>query len=161
MNRDQADGRKIALHVKGHLSIHIRVDGEIRARCQHQGVAVRCGIRDRLGADVAVSTTAVVDDELLAEAIGESFGIHASNQIKAAAGGIGHDDAHRARRIMLCSRGQRASGAQQRGSGRRFGEIRQCTILPCIRVFKMLARRKPVAFRRRPAVVALGVLLGA
>ena len=57
-------------------------------------------MRDDRGADVAGTARAIVDDELLFEPLRQCLRDHARDDIGRDSGGIGHDDAHRPRRIV-------------------------------------------------------------
>src|SRR5262249_30321852 len=77
-----------------------RVDGVGDGALQ-QGVAVVRRVRHEIGGDVAASAAAVLDDELLPEALAERLREHARGDIARRAGGKADDDAHRPRRVAL------------------------------------------------------------
>jgi hypothetical protein len=81
---------------------------------QH-GVAIRRGFCHQLRADNGAATGSVVDDDLLAKALGQFIGVGARDDVVAAAWWIGHDDAHGARgvRLCLCQRGSHTEHTQK------------------------------------------------
>src|SRR5262249_24805889 len=73
-------------------------------------------LHDYLGSDIGAGARPILDDERLAEALGELLADQARDNVSSAAGGITDNDAHRPRRIGLRSRDARHS--RQRGSTR-------------------------------------------
>ena len=92
------DRREIAQHVVGQLLEQRGADGGPVAG-DVQEVAVRRGAGRRLGGDDAAGAGTVVDDELLAEPVGQPLGDDAHGGIGDAAGTIGNDDPHRTARV--------------------------------------------------------------
>ena len=82
--------------------------GGIARRHHGDRVAVRVGARRNLGADRAAGARAVVDDELLAELLGQPRRQQARDDVGAAAGRERHDHAHRPlgpfSGLSMCSR---------------------------------------------------------
>src|SRR5205807_10342889 len=66
-----------------------------------QRVAVVGRVRHEIGGDVAAGAAAVLDDELLAEPLGERLREHARGDVARGAGTEADDDAHRPRRVAL------------------------------------------------------------
>ena len=76
------------------------VDG--RRRVNHEKcVAVWRRLHDCPGSDVGAGARSVLNDERLAEALGELLADQARDDVGSAAGGIANDDLHRPRRIGL------------------------------------------------------------
>ena len=94
----------------------------MRGHDLQQSVAVRCCPGDRLGADVTAGAGAILDDELLAEAIRQPLTHQARLDVGGPAGGKADDDAHRPRRIGL--RPRHAGHGRQRGCAR--GQLQKC-----------------------------------
>ena len=67
----------------------------MRGHDLQQRVAIRGRLGDRLGADVAAGAGAVLNDELLAEAIRQPLPHQARLDVGGPAGGKADDDAHR------------------------------------------------------------------
>ena len=93
---DQAYRRKIALDVVIHL-VEQWIDG-VRGEREEEGVAIGRRLRYRLSAQHAARAAAVIDDHRLAEAVAQPALQDARNHVRAAAGRIGHDEAHWFRR---------------------------------------------------------------
>jgi hypothetical protein len=74
------------------------VDG-VRGHHEQQRVAVRRRAHDRVGGDVAAGAGAVLDHELLAEALRQPLPDHAGGCIGGTAGRKTENDAHGPRRI--------------------------------------------------------------
>jgi hypothetical protein len=87
-----------------------------------QGVAIRGRFGDRFGSDVAAGAGAVLNDELLAEAIGQPLTHQARLDVGSPAGGKADDDAHRPRRIGLRPRNA-GHGRQRSGT---HGQMQEC-----------------------------------
>src|SRR5262249_53119927 len=88
----------------------------VRARDQEERVAVRRRPDDRLGADGAAGSGAVVDHERLAEPLLPPLRQRPRKNVAGAAGGKRHDDTHRPRGIGL--RPSKAQDGRQRYSAR-------------------------------------------
>ena len=107
----QADRLEILHRVVGDAPVEARVGDEARARKQQRG-AVVCRFRSGFRPDVSVRTSAVLDHEGLAEALGQLLGEDASRGVDAPTGRKRQDHAHRAfgigrlaARRTLCERG--------------------------------------------------------
>ena len=90
-----ADNRR---DVPDEVEIEIGVERGIdrmRGHDLQQRVAIRGRLGDRLGSDVAAGAGAVLDDELLAEAIRQPLTHQARLDVGSPAGGKADDDAHR------------------------------------------------------------------
>jgi hypothetical protein len=70
------------------------VDG-VAGRAQQQGVAVGGGLGDDVRAEYAAGAGAVVDQDALAQCLGESRRQGARGDVHRSAGGKGHDEAYR------------------------------------------------------------------
>ena len=73
-------------------------------------------MHDKLGADIAGAAGPVIDDELLAEMLRQRIRQQPRGDVGSDAGRIGHDDAHRPRRVI-----RRAGDARQCGKRGRAG----------------------------------------
>ena len=91
--RGERDRREILDRVVGHLLVEHGIERQ-RARRHQEGVAVGRGARDALDADHVAGAGAVLDEELLLERLGEMLGHDARDDVGAAGGRGGHDDAH-------------------------------------------------------------------
>src|SRR5262245_27244177 len=80
-------------------------------------MAVGGGTHDRLGADVARSARPVLNDEWLAEALGQPLTDQAREDVGRAAGRKADDDANRPRRIGVCPSEARDSRQRRSASG--------------------------------------------
>ena len=100
-DRNQADRREIAQCVVGDLLLQIGQDHQCAGAAEEERVAVGYRFRRQFGANQAAGATPVVDDELLTELRGEPRQHHARDDVGRAAGGHGHDHAHRLFRIGL------------------------------------------------------------
>src|SRR5262249_54181886 len=109
------DRREIANEVVAELVIERRIDRGRRSDLE-KCVAIGRRTHDRLGSDFAAATRPVLDDEWLAEPLGEPLAHQARDDVTWAAGSKADDDAHRPRRIGL--RPSEARGGRQRGSAR-------------------------------------------
>ena len=90
-----ADNRHdVADEVETEIGVERRID-RMRGHDLQQRVAI-CGcLRDRLGSNVAAGAGAVLNDELLAEAIRQPLTHQARLDVGRPAGGKADDDAHR------------------------------------------------------------------
>ena len=99
---DRAHDRREVLHrVVRHLRVDADVDRERRDVAEQQRVAVGRRLGDGVGADHAARAGAVVDDDRLAERLGQRLLHDARIEIDRAARRERHDDADRLRRIRL------------------------------------------------------------
>ncbi len=90
------EDRPEGLHgVVGQAREEARIGG-VGARVEEDRVAIGLGGRHRIGADRAAGAAAVLDDEAAAGQGRELLEEDAADRVGAAAGRIGHDDAHRA-----------------------------------------------------------------
>src|SRR5262249_6652923 len=112
---DGSDGRDIVDEIEAEIFIKRRID-RIARRDLKERVSVRKRYQSRVGADIARSPSAVLDDELVAETLREPLCHHARNDVGGAPGGKADDDAHWPRRIGL--RESEARYAQECGSAR-------------------------------------------
>ena len=87
---------QVALGIERHARVEILVDGEMPDRRAAQRVAVGCALGDGIDPDIARSPGPVLHHENLAEAFLEPFGQDAEQHVGRAAGGVGHDEPHRA-----------------------------------------------------------------
>src|SRR5882724_13492494 len=111
--------REIAQGVVRHLLVHDRIDRE-SARGHQDRVPVGGRFGGELDAYHLAGAGAVVDDELLAERFGELLREGAGDDVCAAAGRRGHDEAHGLRRIRHLRRGPGADqGQQEKRRGRK------------------------------------------
>ena len=90
--RDQADRLEILHGVVGQLGIEERIDRVGRDRSDQEGVAVRRGLRDRAGAEIAARARAVLHDERLAEILLHVLREQPPEQVGGAAGRERHDE---------------------------------------------------------------------
>jgi hypothetical protein len=81
-----------------------------------QGVAVGRGLRRGLERDIAVRARAVLDDEALAERLGELRRDDPRDDVRRAAGRVGHEHPHRAAGVGFLRR-SREHGREQQGRG--------------------------------------------
>jgi hypothetical protein len=102
-------------------------------------------------ADVAGAARPVVDDELLFEPLRQRLSDHARDDVGRDSGGIGHDDAHRPRRIVERHCGPRQR--RQRGSAR--GQMQKSTALK----FHDASPRKRAGISERQAIATYGCTL--
>jgi len=92
--RQHGDRHEVLLGVVVELPVEELVL-HVAAGQHQQRVAVRCRARRRLGADIAGGARLVLDDELLAEPLGQPLRRLPRRHIRRAAGDERHDDAHR------------------------------------------------------------------
>ena len=116
------DRRDVAQEVEAQLLIE-RVVDRVRRHPLQQRVAVRRRLHHRLGPDVAAGARPVLDQDRLAEPLGEPLRHQAGEDVGAAAGSEADDDADRLRRISL--RGSGARDRRQRGGA--GGELQKST----------------------------------
>src|SRR5262249_24854214 len=97
------------------IELIIKRDGDRVCRNdQKECMAVGGRTRDRLGTDIGRSTRLVLDEEWLAEALGQPLTDQTCEDVGRAAGRKADDNAHRPRRIDLCPSEARDGG--ERGS---------------------------------------------
>src|SRR5947207_10703634 len=112
---DAPNWRDVADEVEIELLVKRGVD-RIRDRGQEQRIAVRGGIHDRLGANVAAGARPIFGDERLSEPLGKPLTDQASGDVDPTAGGKTGNNAHRPRWIGLRPRYTRYG--RQRGCAR-------------------------------------------
>jgi hypothetical protein len=98
---DAGDRRDIANEIEIEVAVERRADRSRRADHEER-IAVRRGIHDRLGTDIAAGTRPILDDERLSETLRQPLPDQACGDVGRAAGGKADDHAHRARGIGLC-----------------------------------------------------------
>jgi hypothetical protein len=94
------DRHEVADGVVGRLRLGVEVDGD-GADAHQQRVAVGGRLGDELVADRGIAAGAVLDDDLLAEHLGELGRDEPRGDIGAAAGGRGHDQPDRPGGVAL------------------------------------------------------------
>jgi hypothetical protein len=99
------------------MADEFRARGERRER-EQQRVAVALRLGDEIGADDPGAGRLVLYDEALAEAQAELLREDAPDDVGAAAGGEGNDDAHRVRGIVF----RESERSRQRKRSNRHGE---------------------------------------
>ena len=104
--------RHVLAEVEIQILIERRVDGVGRDGDQ-QRVAVRRRLGGHFGGDIARGARPIVDDELLAEVLGQPLAHQPPGDVGPDAGREADDDAHRPRRIV--ERPRRAWHDRQRG----------------------------------------------
>ncbi len=109
--RRQHDGREVARRVVGQGAEQCRVYGQGLAGDQ-QRVTVGFRLGDRVVAEIAAGARAIVDHELLAEAIRQAAAERARQHVEAAARRERHDHTHRV--IGITALGARAGTAGER-----------------------------------------------
>jgi len=92
--RDGDDRHDVADEVEIEIGVERGID-RVRGHDLQQRIAIRGCLRDRLGADVAARAGAILDDELLAEAVRQPLTHQARLDVGSPAGGKADDDAHR------------------------------------------------------------------
>src|SRR5262245_4851003 len=107
--RDVAEKRETKVVVKRRVDRRRRVNHE-------ECVAVWRRLHDYLGSDIGAGACPILDDERLAEALGELLADQARDNVSSAAGGITDNDAHRPRWIGFRLRQPR--DGRQHGSAR-------------------------------------------
>jgi hypothetical protein len=112
---DRGDVGEVGDRVVGLLLEHERADRDRRRVREHQGVAVGRRLHDVEPADAAAGAGLVVDDDRLAELLGELLADDAGDDVARPARGEGDDDADR----LLGVRGERGPGERGGGARRR------------------------------------------
>ncbi len=113
----QRDVREILDRVIGHLRNKTWQDHVDRGIHQ-QRVAVRRRLGHELRTDHAAGAGAIFDHHRLAERFGQAVGDDAHDDIRRAAGRVGHDDPHGPVGIVLRQRGRRERRHKNRGEHR-------------------------------------------
>ena len=112
---DDGDRLDVLDRIVGHVLLNILVDRVGARRADDEGVAVRIGLGDEIGGDVAACARLVLDDELLAVFFRELLRHEAAENVGGAAGGERHDEFHR----MVRPRCGFGRAAQERCGGKR------------------------------------------
>src|SRR5262245_14256034 len=112
---DAGDRNGVANEIEFEIVVQGRVDRATRTDYE-QRVAVRWRTHDRLGADIAARSRAVVNDELLAQPLRQPLTNDAPDDVDLATGLERHDQPHKLNRIglRLCD----SRHHRQRGSAR-------------------------------------------
>jgi hypothetical protein len=110
--RKQNDGSEIVERSEGQSLVKRWIGGQSDAGHDQRG-AVRLGANDGLGAEIGIGAGPVHHHERLLEALAETVGEQARQEIGSAAGREWHDQLDRARRIIVRPRGGNA-GQQPR-----------------------------------------------
>ena len=100
---DLRDRREILHRIVRHLGVEAGIDRVGRDRRDQQRVAVRRGLRDLVGADIAARADLVLDEELLAEQFRELGGEDAPDDVGRPAGRERHHDANGPVGILSCA----------------------------------------------------------
>ena len=93
----------------------MRNHGEDAGRGHEQAVTIGRGFRCKFSADDAAGTSTVVDDDLLAQRLGEPPHHRPRHNVHAGARGKRHHDAHRFRGISLAPSRNCGGGEQYAG----------------------------------------------
>ena len=123
---DGADRRGVAREVVRQVGEQRRVHG-IGRRGEEQRVAVRRGVDDRLGAEIAAGAGLVLDHDGLAERIAQPLRCDPRGDVDLAAGGEADDQADRMRRIGL----RPGDARRQRQRGGAGGQMQKSSPLHC------------------------------
>ena len=99
---EQAHGGKVLHHVERQLRVDVRVDGERAGGADDDGVAVGRGPGNVLDADDAVGAGTVVDDHRVVHSLVQLLRERPRQYVDRPAGRIGHYDADRFERKLLC-----------------------------------------------------------
>ena len=97
---DACDGHNVAREVEIELVVERRID-RVSVSDQEQRIAVRCRAHNNLSADIAISASPILDDELLAEPLRKPLPHQASCDVSRAARRVADDQMHRSHRIYL------------------------------------------------------------
>ncbi|MNN14367.1 hypothetical protein D3C81_1274280 [compost metagenome] len=117
---------EIFLRAEAQLGVHGRADGQRAHIAQQQRVVVRAGLRHHGRADVAVGARAVVHHHGLAQRFAERLADQAGDDVRRAAGGVGHHQPDRLGRPLVGGPG----GC--RGEDARGAEGAQCSQARCL-----------------------------
>ena len=124
---DQADRRQVLHRIVGKLGVQRRVDREVAGLPHHQRVAVPRRLGRGIHAEVAAGAGLVVHHEGVA-GVPDLVGELARDDVRAAAGGEGHDQADGPGGPTLSERGG-GSGDERGGcdrEGRTTGNLHEC-----------------------------------
>src|SRR3954470_13944430 len=88
-----AHGHKIGQGIVRQFRKHMRIDGKRSWRACQKRVAVRFRTSDRFRADIPVAPGAILDNDVLAQVLGDVCGHNASHDVSRAPGRKWHDDA--------------------------------------------------------------------
>ena len=124
MHRDRL---QITVRIIGHAGEEVLIDGPATHRDGGHGVAIRCGLSQRIGAYIAASAGAVLDEEILAEPGLQLLGQQPGEHIGRATGRPGHDDAHRALGPLALGGGY---GWQGQAGGQDMAAVHHCVSFP-------------------------------
>jgi hypothetical protein len=92
----QRNRREILERIVTKLGLHEWIDGERSVRSDEQCVTIGCRARHGLGADAAACTTAIVDDDGLAESTRYPLADDAANDVGVTPGRKRYDQPDRA-----------------------------------------------------------------
>ena len=109
---DHDDGREILRRIEGQLRIDARADHQPADVGEEQGVAVGRALGDEVGADVAVGAGLVLHHHRLVPGLGELRSDLAREDVRSAAGRVGHDEPDVLRGIALRERGTAMAAKQ-------------------------------------------------
>ena len=110
--------------VERQLGVHRWADGQCAHVAQQQRVAIGLGLGHQVGAQVAVGACLVFHDHALLERFRQHLADGSRNDVRTAAGRVGHDDAHRLAgpfSRVLCKgagRGQQGKAGQYGGAAK-------------------------------------------
>ena len=135
-----ANRLEIANRVETELVEERGVDRVVGAD-HEQRIAVRRAADDSFGRDVAAGARAILDDELLAELVGQGLHDEARQDVDRLPGGKADDEAHRLRWIGL-RRSQARNGWKRQQSGRQVLE-------PSARKFQRVLHVSPFGMNKR------------
>ncbi len=141
-DREQRDRREVARRIEGQpLGVERRVDDQRTRRGEQQRVAVRFRLCDRFRADIPARPGAVLDDELLAGALGELLRQKPRHDVDRSPGRKRIDDTHHAIGIGFRLRRQRRREHGRNDDGGETEGIHS-QVLP--------GQRLPTRLRHRP-----------
>jgi hypothetical protein len=99
---DDGDGREIAIEIIAGLALHQRGIHRVSGKCRHQQrMTVVGGLGDEPRADIARIPGAAVDDDRLAEILGQLLPEYAGERVDRPARRKRHNDGDGFRRILL------------------------------------------------------------
>ena len=145
----RGDRREVLDRVVAEVRIERRVDRHRAGIAEHQHMAVGRRLGDHVGGDDAAGARHVLDDEGLAERVGEFFREQPRQHVGIAAGAGGRDQPHRMGGPGLVLR-QRGGMARRAHQGREQGE-RQAIASGVPPVSSLSARLTPRPRCRAPA----------
>ena len=116
IGRGHGDRREILQRIVGKILVDGRIDRDRPGLTEQQRVAVGVGFVHQLGADDRAGAAAVLDHDGLSDGLADAFGNDARDRVGAAAGGVGHDQPDRMRRIIVgtCSACGERDGQRKR-----------------------------------------------